>query len=245
MSSVFDCSRTHTSSTQQASPPKRREKREKRPGQLEPESQGGAKQRKTAEDGSGSCFLDWPTRKERKASAFNERRPEDVKAFEAEQPQLAGSAAAAQAADVAAVQRRLDSAEPEPCSSCSAAARVSCWEATGVAQRTAYHGIGASGYVRNQEYSCSGCGAKATPHPYAAGCAPASPCRPILVSLKLIHLFTSLHFLAGLSAESECCRCKQAGACRLPPCPHPFAPTRPARCPRLPTCLPSIPPANR
>ena len=197
MRSVFGSSRTHTSSTQQPSPEKQREEREKRPGQSAPESQGGSKQRKTAEGGSGSCYLDWASRTERKASAFNERRPNDVKAYEAEQPQLAASAAASQAADAAAVQQRLNSAQPEPCSSCSAAARVSCWEETGETQRTAYHGIGASGYVSNPQYNCSGCGAKAAPHPYAAGCAPASPCRPILVSLQLIHIFTYLHFVGG------------------------------------------------
>ena len=226
MSSVFGSRRTHTSSTQQASPEKQREEREKRPGQPAPESQGGSRPRTAAEGGSGSsCYLDWATRTERKASAFNERRPDDVKAFEAELPQLAESAAARQAADLDAVQQRLNAAEPEPCSSCSAAARMSCWEETGETQRSAFHGIGASGYVSSQQYKCSGCGAKAAPHPYAAGCAPASPVRPILVSLQLIHLFTYLHFYAGLSAESECCWSKQAG--RLPP-PRPLATTPPA-----------------
>lgn len=57
-----------------------------------------------------------------------------MEAFEAEQPQLAESAAARQAADLAAVQQRLNAAEPELCSSCSAAARVSCWEKTGETQ---------------------------------------------------------------------------------------------------------------
>lgn len=203
MSSVFGCSHTHTTSTQQASPAKRREEREKRPGQPGPQQQEGSKQRKTGEDGSASCFLNWTDRSERKASAFNDRRPEDVKAFEAEQPQLAESGRLAAAATVAVAQRQLGSAQPEPCSTCSAAGTQSCWEATGIQHRRACHIFGAAGYVYEPEYKCSGCAATAGPHPYAAGFAPASPKRPVLVQLQLILLFTHLHLIGGLSAESE------------------------------------------
>ncbi len=127
-----------------------------------------------------------------------------MKELQARQPQLLGTSTASAAAELAAVQERLNGTPPF-----THAHTCSCpeprWEQQ-CERNAVYHGIQVTGYVAMPRFVRTCCQVKAVayPHTYAAGCAPASPVRPTtLVSLDVIHQFKILHLHAGLSAESE------------------------------------------
>lgn len=151
--------------TRPRSPPRQARLQPPRPGQQPPQSDRGPQGTADVNRAPARSTRTWKERKQREASAWDTRRPGDVKEFEAQFLELLQQQGAAAAAELAAVQARLDDAPPQPVSSACSCAEAPCWHPTGISLNAAYHGDNVAGFVQLRSSSAPAASRSHTPAP--------------------------------------------------------------------------------